>query len=370
MTTIAIDARTSHALAIQKLSTLAYSKGWRIIAPSENGPSYACLLLGRQVIPVHHIGAYEDNLASKLELLRRNILLNFVFEQYVVMDGFDTPARDAFQAKFYAVRGRSIIIGSLAEYQQWLTKRLGPLAHLGLESSVRQLMEDFLCLMPNLEPAEKAALTVQYKNSQIKPDFEYGQLGVQGSGTLFSHVKRQGAVMNLEGDLSSQKLGTDLSIASSFEGNKNILVEVKTERYVSGRISIELNSCYKAKPNTRYISPTLGWLYTSTADTLMSQIWPTGDVLIIDFAQLRQWVKDNPRKLKPQQGGLYSPQPYVSLVLLADMTSILEDIPGAVHINFKDWLPTLYPGEFQGRSLVSGSLNRTLMPNKLSYGAM
>jgi hypothetical protein len=148
-------------------------------------------------------------------------------------------------------------------------------------------------------------------------------------------------------------------------GAPDVAVEVKTESYPSGRITLELHSCYHEKEGKRPLARTPGWMTTSKAEVLVSIIWPTGDALAVDFEQLKQWVEENPRALAPQLGGKYAQQDYYSWILLANMNDILQDIPGAVHVRLGAWLPALYPGEFEEPALVWSRLGRTLEPQRL-----
>lgn len=368
MNFIAELARSAHAIALHDICAAAVAAGWRVELPQQDAPDtdHARLLLGRQVIPVYFVAAYMHNVARRLELLRRDILRSGQLEHYIVMSGFEVSQVRAYQAKFEKLRSRMVTVGTQAAYQSWLPVRLGPLAHLSVASPVRRLAEDLLCLAVAPEPAEKDPLTCEYKPSSIKKDFDYGQMGVQCAGTLFTYAKGPGAVLNLEGNTEAQKKGTDLDIASSLPGDQHIAVEVKTESYPSGRITLELHSCYEAKKGKPPLARTAGWLDTCKAAALMSNIWPTGDAIIIDFYQLLQWLSANPRKLKPRAGGTKANQDYISWILLAEMNDILEDIPGAVHLRLGDWLPNLYPGEFLKSSLVDERLGRTLTPQRIS----
>lgn len=367
MNSIVDSTRTAHALALQVACTDASALGWRVELPPPNAheADYAKLLLGRQVIPVHVVSARMHNADRRLELLRREVLQSCSLEHYIVMSDFDARDVKAYQAKFEKVRSRRVAVGTQAAYRAWLPARLGPLAHLGIDSPVRRLTEGLLCLSEAGEPGEKDPLTCEYKPSSIKKDFDYGQMGVQCASTLFTHARGAGTVTNLEGDTAAQKAGTDLAIASSLPGDGDVAVEVKTESYASGRITLELHSCYKEKEGKPPLARTPGWLDTCTAAALMSNIWPTGDAVIIDFSQLLQWLSANPRGLRPEAGGLRANQNYISWILLAKMKDILTDIPGAVHLRLGDWLPNLYPGAFTKPSLVSTRLGRTLEPQRL-----
>lgn len=368
MNAIAEFARSAHAIALHDICSVAVAAGWRAELPSgrPSDTEHARLSLGRQVVPVYFVAAYMHNATRRLEVLRRELLQSPHLEHYVVMSGFAEHQVLAYQAKFEMVRSRRIRVGTHAAYLAWLHARLGALAHLGVASPVRRLAEDLLCLAIAPEPIAKDPLTCEYKPSSIKKDFDYGQMGVQCAGTLFTYAKGPAAVINLEGNTAAQKEGTDLDIASSLPGDGPVAVEVKTESYASGRITLELHSCYREKEGKRPLARTPGWLDTCKALVLMSNIWPTGDAIIIDFYQLLQWLSANPRKLKPRAGGTKANQDYISWILLAEMNDILVDIPGAVHLRMDDWLPNLYPGEFLKPSLVDEKLGRTLTPQRLA----
>lgn len=367
MSSIADATRTAHVLELAELCTVARECGLRaeLPTPYDTHPAAGQLRIGQQVLPLHLV-ANTATARRQLELVRREVLLSPHAEHYVVLKGFPEAELRLFRSKFDEVGTHRVTVGCPVRYAAWARARLGPLAHLAPASPVRRLMEDLLCVTRAASPAEKDPLTHEYQNSRIKKDFAYGQMGVQCAGTLFTHVKGAGAVKNLEGDMPSQKDGTDLAVASSYADDPAVAVEVKTESYASGRITLELHSCYREKDGHAPLARTPGWLTTSKADVLESLIWPTGDTLAVDFAQLKQWVESNPRGLVPELGGRYAKQDYYSWILLANMNDILQDIPGAVHIRLGDWLPTLYPGEFSKPSLVSSQRGRTLVPQRLT----
>lgn len=366
MNFIADAARAAHVLVLAELCAIARECGLRaeLPGPTDVHPTAVKLHLGRQVIAVHLV-ANSPGARRQQELVRRDVLQSPYLEHYVVLSGFPEGEVALFQSKFEEVRSRRVTVGCPTRYAAWARARLGPLAHLTPGSPVRRLMEDLLCVTRAAGPAERDPLTHEYQNSKIKKDFDYGQMGVQCAGTLFTHAKGRGAVKNLEGDMAAQKKGTDLDIASSYEADDDIAVEVKTESYASGRVTLELHSCYREKEGMAPLARTPGWLGTSVAQVLQSIIWPTGDALAVDFEQLKQWVSENPRGLAPQLGGKYAKQNYYSWILLANMGDILQDIPGAVHVRLGDWLPALYPGEFEEPSLVWSRLGRTLAPQRL-----
>ena len=366
MNSIADAARAAHVLVLAELCSIARECGLRAELPDpyDTHPGAVRIQLGRQLIAVHLV-ANTAGAARRQELLRREILQSPWVEHYVVLTEFTEDAVAQYQGKFENLRMYRVTVGCRAKFAAWVRARLGPLAHLDQTSPVRRLMEDLLCVTRTAGPAEKDALTCVYKPSRIKEDFDYGQMGVQAAGTLFSHAKGPGAVKNLEGIMSAQKKGTDLDVASSYLADSDLSVEVKTESYPSGRITLELHSCYMAKEDKPPLARTPGWLGTSQAHLLQSTIWPTGDSIVVDFSQLKQWVNTNPRGLTPRLGGMYAKQDYYSWILLANMEHILKDIPGAVHVRLGDWLPTLYKDEFKVPSLVAKRLGRTLEPQRL-----
>lgn len=366
MNSIADAATAAHALALAELCSIARSCGLRaeLPTPLDTHPAAATVHLGRQAIGLHLV-ANTTGARRQQELVRRQVLQSPHLEHFVVLAGFSEEELGLFRSRFEHVRTHRVTVGCPVRYAAWAGARLGPLAHLGVESPVRRLMEDLLCITRASGPAEKDPLTHEYQNSKIKKDFDYGQMGVQCAGTLFTYAKGLGAVKNLEGDMAAQKKGTDLDIASSYLGAPDVAVEVKTESYPSGRITLELHSCYHEKEGKRPLARTPGWMTTSKAEVLVSIIWPTGDALAVDFEQLKQWVEENPRALAPQLGGKYAQQDYYSWILLANMNDILQDIPGAVHVRLGAWLPALYPGEFEEPALVWSRLGRTLEPQRL-----
>lgn len=352
------------ALASLDFCTSARQAGWRhaeIVRPDEILCGAALLHLAGQAIAVRLVVNTCLDAGPLLERLRHDVLHAFFLEQFIVMVDFPQEAIATYQASFIGVRTRRVTVGCPKAYLAWLQARLGPLGVLPLASPLRRLTEHLLCASSAPEPREKRALTCSYEGSDIQLQFDLGQLGVQAVETLFGHTRGRAHVVNVESDKRWQSKDVDLLVGESGLGGGVIQVEVKNEAKDTGNIVLEKYSCYERK--------TTGWLYYSTAEVLVSCLWPTGDVLLMDMAKVREWVKQKGDRLRlvlgtvPQQG-------YHSQCYLAPMNTLLAEVPDAVHLRLGDWLPTLYRGQFAAKSLVlPRAKHKTLQPQRLDWPA-
>ena len=358
-----LDSALATPVALHSLDLCAPAReaGWRhaeAVRPDEMLCPGAILHLASQRIPVRLVVNTGVDAAPLLERLRFDIQHDFFFEQYVVMAGFGMEAIAAFKKCCQALRTRRVHVGSPQAYLSWLQARLGPLGALPVTSPVRALTEHMLCVTASPEPLQKRDPAGSYEGSAIKPSFDLGQLGVQAVETLFAHTRGDHNVVNVEGDPAWRTQDVDLLIRESGLGNRLLRVEVKNEDKTTGNIVLEKYSCYERK--------TTGWFEYSTADVLVSCLWPTGDALIMDFAAMREWVRTTPRSLRLVLGTVPE-QNYHSQVLLASIKHVLADVPGAIHVRLGDWLPRLYRGAFAERCLVPGWLkHKTLQPQRLA----
>lgn len=358
-----LDSTLATPFALQTLDLCAPARaaGWRFaepVRPDEMLCAGAMLYLANQRIPVRLVVNSGGDVSPLLERLRFDIQNDFFFEQYVVMAGFGMEAIATFKKACQALRTRRVHVGSPQAYLSWLPARLGPLGALPVTSPVRALTEHMLCTSTAPEPLVKRAPAGSYEGSAIKPSFDLGQLGVQAVETLLSHTRGEHNVTNVEGDPAWRTQDVDLLVRESGLGNGLVRVEVKNEDKTTGNIVLEKYSCYERK--------TTGWFDYSTADVLVSCLWPTGDVLLMDFGAMREWVRTTPRELRLVLGTVPE-QRYHSQVLLASIKHVLADVPGAVHLRLGDWLPRLYRGVFAERCMVPGWLkHKTLLPQRLA----
>lgn len=314
------------------------------------------LQLAGQSLAVRLVVNVGGDMTPLLERLRLDIQYAFFLEQYVVMVGFSPEAIAAYRDSFKFMWTRKVHVGSPQAYIAWLPARLGPLSALPLTSPVRRLTEHMLAVSSAPEPRQKRATAGSYEGCAIKPSFDLGQLGVQAIETLFAHTRGDSGVVNVEEDLAWRKQDVDLLVRESGLGGGVVRVEVKNEDKTTGNIVLEKYSCFERK--------TTGWFDYSTAEVLVSCLWPTGDVILMDFDAAREWVATTPRALRLVLGTVPQ-QNYHSQVLLASIKHVLADMPGALHLRLSDWLPTLYRGQFATRSLVPTWLkNKTLQPQR------
>ncbi|KVP96844.1 hypothetical protein WJ97_13270 [Burkholderia ubonensis] len=362
--TVIAEARPSLALNSLDLCTPARQAGWRhaeVVRPDELLCGAAMLRLAGQSISVRLVMCTGEDSGPLLERLRHDVLHAFFLEQFIVMVDFPPETIRAYQATFLGVTTRRVTVGSRLDYLAWLPARLGPLRALPLTSPVRRLTEHLLCVSSAPEPREKRRLACSYEGSAIRPQFEKGQLGVQAVETLFGYTRGATGVVNVEADPKWQSKDVDLLVRESGLGGRLIQVEIKNEDKTTGNIVLEKYSCFERK--------TTGWLDYSSAEVLCSCLWPTGDLLLMDLAKVREWVRTTKRNLRLVLGTVPQ-QNYHSQVHLAPVSTLLEDLPEVVHLRIGDWLPTLYQGVFAEKSLVPSRLKqKTLVPQRLDWPA-
>lgn len=317
------------------------------------------LSLAGQQISVRLVVATGEDPSHLLESLRHDVLHAFALEHYIILDGFPIETLRAYQASFRKITTRRVTVGSHQDFHGWLRARLGPLGVLPPMSPVRRLTEHLLCASAAPEPREKRPRACSYEGSAIKESFDLGALGVQAVETLFAYTRGGGGVVNVEANPKWRAQDVDLLVRESGLGGGLIQVEVKNEDKTTGNIVLEKYSCYERR--------TTGWFDYSTAEVLASCLWPTGDLLLMDFAKVRDWVRSTPQHLRLVLGTVPQ-QNYHSQVYLAPMTALLDDLPDVVHLRIADWLPTLYQGAFAAHSLVPERLKeKTLLPQRLDW---
>lgn len=358
--TIAHPARPSAVLDSIDLISPARIAGWRhaqAFQPGEMLCGVAQLQLAGQFVIVHQVVNSGEDVVPLLDRLQDEITASFFIEHYIVMNGFSVDVVTAAQRQFSEVVSRRVSVGGLQDYLSWLPARLGPLGSLSLESPLRRLAEHMLCVSSYPEPTAKRRAEGSYAGSAIKPSFDLGQLGVQAVETLLAHTRGDAAVVNVESVPAWQSKDVDLLVLESGLGGRQIQVEIKNEDKTTGNIVLEKYSCFERR--------TPGWLEYSSAEVLVSCLWPTGDVILMDFAQVRQWVSQNKETLRLVKGTVPE-QWYHSQVYLAPIKGLLKEVPGVVHLRVQDWLPTLYTETFKKPTLVPRSLeHKTLRPHRL-----
>ncbi|WP_434715715.1 hypothetical protein [Paraburkholderia sp. A3RO-2L] len=343
------------------VTTPALRAGWRaadVLEPGELVAGAAMLQVANQAIPVRLVENTGGAVSAELDAVYLDILDTLFVEQYVIMEGFPADEVNAFQRRFAQVRTRLVEIGTYADYMRWLPARMGPIGPLPMNTPLRQLVETLLCTSSSPEPRSKVPMRGDYSKSAIAPSFLLGQEGVQCIETLFRHIRGAAGVQNVELLAEWQQKDVDLLIREAGFGREWLPVEVKNEDKKTGNIVFEKNS--NLELNTK------GWFVYSAAKVLISILWKTGDVVIVEMDKAREWVNSGRRSLRLVRGTVPQ-QRYHSLVWLAPVNTLLEDIPESVHIRLADWLGQLYAGQFEKTSLVEPGVQqkKTLKPRKL-----
>jgi hypothetical protein len=325
----------------------------------------AQLRLGRQLIPVRLVVNTGNDASILLERLRHEILCEFAPEHFVVMAGFAPGAVAAYQDRFKTHSISRVTVGTPNDYLTWLKTRLGPLSRVALDSPLRSLAEHLRCVLAAPEPTEKRALVGDYRGSKIEPQFLLGALGVQAIETLLAFTRGSDAVENVEADLAFREVDVDLLVKGSWLGKsglkcRRLRCEVKNENFRTRNIALEIVSSIEGK--------TKGWFEYSEADVLISVLWPTGDVFLMDLPRLRKWVAANARRLGfPEQTCTVPQQSYHSLCWIVPVNVLLnEDF--IVHLRLGHWLPSLYAGQFEAVSQVFPKLaHKTMLPQRIDW---
>lgn len=325
--------------------------------PGEFVQGAAVLYLAGQAIPVRQVRWQGAATEGVLEVVYQTIAQGFFMEQYVLLEGFPPAELAAFALRCAECMTRKIWVGEFAHYQRWLTERLGPLAGIPVSSPLRRLTEHLLCASSAAGPWRKSEFACSYVGSAIQPSFDLGKLGVQAVETLFAHTRGEHGVRNVEADKAWQGRDVDLLVSESGPSTNWLQVEVKNENKATGNLVLEQYSCFERK--------TPGWLTYSTAEVLVSCLWPTGDMFLMDFAKVREWVKTTPRKLRLVTGTVPQ-QNYHSLCYLAPISYLLDDLPEVVCLRIADWMPALYGDAFTRPSLIAPQHTaRVVRPAKL-----
>jgi hypothetical protein len=358
-------ARSTHALTSTVVRGAAAWHRWSGVEPApELFLGAARLHLGNRTIAVRLVPRGATNLADVLAHLQLDALSGAYPEQFIVMADFPANEIEAYQARFASALPGSITVGSVEAYVAWLQARLGPVAALTVGSPLRRLAEGLIEVNARPEPTVKRPAARIPERSDISRSFRIGRDGVQCFETLFAHALGTHNVLNLEEDRPAQEQGFDLLLHAG--QGAGIKVEVKTEDYASGNISLETYSCYRAKiPYCQIERQTPGWLLTSSADILATILWPTGDMLLADFRKVREWAIGR-RPGVPLREGTVAEQRYYSRLYLANLSMLLREVPDALLIRLGDWMPALYQAKFAKPTTVSGrACEKTLQPQRL-----
>ncbi|MBU9200256.1 hypothetical protein KTD31_02400 [Burkholderia multivorans] len=343
------------------VTTPALRAGWRAadaLEPDELVAGVAMLQVSNQSIPVRLIEKADVDATTQLDAVYMDVLDTLFVEQYVIMEKFSAEEMSAFARRFAEVRTRLVEVGTYADYLAWLPARMGPIGRLPMTSPLRQLVETLLCTSSAPEPRSKSPMRGDYSKSAIEPSFVLGQKGVQAIETLFRYIRGVSGVENLELLRKWQKKDVDLRIREAGLGSSYILVEVKNEDKDTGNMVLELKS------NIELDTP--GWFVYSEAQVLVSIMWKTGDVVLVEMEKAREWVRSRKTPLRPARGKVQQ-QNYHSLVLLAPLNALLQEIPESIHLRLSDWLGQLYAGEFDDNSLIEPGVQqkKALKPRKL-----
>jgi len=354
------DARTSLALEKLNICADAAQAGWRgarLIRPGQELCSGAILGLGDQSICVRVVINTGDDAALLLERLKQDILRQLLYsEVFVILADYSAVAIKAYRAEFAAVRHKRVIVGSPHDFRAWLRTRLGPVGRLPLTSKLRLICEQMICTSSTLMPTEKSMLVSgDFRRWKTRKSFETGAEGVQAVNTLLSYaLTRDNAVVNVESDPTYQQQGIDLLLNVSAPGADPVSLDVKVEGKYKENISLEDKSNVEDDID--------GWLHKSKMEILATIFGPTGELFLMDFAEIKAWAFANEKKLK-HSFGYAEGQTYRSYVWLAPANTLLAELDGIVRIRIAEWLPTLYAGKFESDTTVkSHLLHRTLQP--------
>lgn len=337
----------------------AQAAGWlgtTACRPDEVLCGAALLNLGSQQIPVRLV-LHDNGVAALLQLLAHDLHTALYAEQFVVLAGFPDDQLIAFRKRVQHPY-RRIHVGTVRDYQEWVSTRLGPLGPLPGDSPVRQLMECFLSYGRGRPPAQRVPAVGDYSHSRIAKSFDLGACGTQACMTLFSHVRGAHHVINVEGDRAWQRKDVDILVQGLAGGvsGPTIKSDVKAENFRSGNISLELEG------NVQQGSP--GWLRFSEMDVLISIMWPTGDVFLMDFKRVQAWALGGNHSLAIRMGKAPG-QDYNSKVVLAPIGTLFDTFDDAVYLRLDEWLPEAYAGQFEHPTLVCPQYHhRRLVPQR------
>jgi len=325
----------------------------------------AMLQLAEITIPVRLVVNTRESMFQSHTQLQADVRNSMYVEQFIVLEGFSAAEVKYYRNRYRKFRTHRISVGTFQAYLEWLQTRLGPLGTQPVDSPVRQFTEHLLCAMNRAEPVELVPLERIIKKTGIDKQLQQGALGVQSIATLLGHTLGACLIENVEQVKSYQAQGFDLLVQPN-HGREKLKVEVKAESYNTGNIVLETFSCYWDKrTDSPHNTQTLGWFATSKADVLVTIIWLTGDVLIMDLNRVRQWVKETPEPLELRMGTVPN-QNYCSQFYLTPIERIMAEVPGVIHLQLADWLPALYGKQFKEKCKVAASLARgTLPPQRL-----
>lgn len=339
--------------------TPAKEGGWRqveVCSPmSDLWAGAVYLTLGHQTIPVRLLVYATDASTEANQMVLQKLLEDMTYayeaEQYLVLEGFPPELVRLAKLHSRAAIGLCIHVSDYQGYARWARLRLGPLATMPVNSPVRTLVEPMLELRPPAAMAEAVPPAKCFAHSRIGASFSLGHAGCSAFETMLRIGLGRSNVVNVEDDVAYQVQDVDL-LASSM--GAQVRVEVKTESYYANK-----NLSYEWVSNMTKDSP--GWLSYSTAEVLVSIIWPTGDVFVQDFAQVKEWVIKNSSKLRCVSGKVPG-QNYCSQVYLGNANDVCASVPGIIHMSIHDWLPHKTLADSHPSILHPNFCTKTLRP--------
>lgn len=323
---------------------LAWSQGWtvRVCLPYEVLLGDHILSMAAQEIPVRVLQFKEDVAIPVLEQIQQDISASFNLEHVLLLDQLPDEALSVVRRYFSATSSRRVVVLAANQYAAWLKARLGPLAALRLGGPLRKLTSAFRSLSSVPEPLEKAAILCNYDDKRLKVSFKLGQLGTQAVETLLGHLLGRHNIQNVELDTAWQGKDVDF-LARVPASSREIQVEVKTENYGSGNCS--------AEHYADFVRKTIGWLYWSEADIWVVVLWTTGEVILMDFKEAKDWTLRNKASLILTHGRAPE-QPNPSQLYLLPIDRLMTELQDIVHLRLSDWLPGLYGELFGHRAPV------------------
>lgn len=340
----------------------ALAAGWssaQPCRPDEMLAGGAFLTLGGKRIPVRYV-AHEASLSSEQNLALLLTVLDamaadFFLEQFLVVQGYPQAVVSQLKTKAAAVRSRRLHIGCPAEYAAWLAERIHPLRAMDAANPVRKLLEPLLCVELQRE-VSKAPVVVKntWGSSSIGASYALGAAGSTSLEVLLCENLGCDNVSNVEADKEYRKQDVDFLVRAQ---DAELKVEVKTEDILYGNLAYEWTS--NLKKNTP------GWLRYTTADVLVSILWPTGDVFVQGFKEVQAWIFENKRGYKLKQGWSKG-QSYKSELYAGKIAHLFEDVKGVAHLSLHDWLPARTAAGEINSFLPAGQQGRSIKPQRLA----
>lgn len=358
----------------------ALHQGWRAAKPHKpQQPFHAVvhLSLADQVIPVSMLVKATlgtDPMAAAARAIADFETSEFL-EHFVFLRGFTGNEARILRAQAELCVTRKLAAGTALDYQDWLKERLGPVRKMSVNSPVRRVVEPLLRCQSGF-PQAYFTIDKEVVKGKLANSFALGDKGVLALTTILEHFGNAGSVKNVEGEPAWRDKDVDMLVKPCGEPGE-VRVEVKTEDYISGNFSLELNGNFEAGKQ--------GWYHYCEADILVSVMWPNGEVLIQDLAQVRQWL---PTAGQPEPVDLAQLPTWVTsrgesirlskgsapegdtqrthgLVLLPTMKAALKAVPDAVYLRLESWLPGLFGVDDLKNPTIKNCEEKRLLPTVL-----